>query len=152
MDTQVVTTDDISTWFNNLIELFKEDFKQIKLGIAEPEKTDFYEAAMNNDYTKLSQMTRDMSNRHFIQLITKSYISELKSNKCSFSVLAFDLNNDEILVWAVIDDNDEASEDLLWLTEAKINAQFHQYGFTISTTIIEKSDNIDVPSHYKIVN
>jgi hypothetical protein len=41
MDTQVVTTDDISTWFNNLIELFKEDFKQINLALQNRKKQIF---------------------------------------------------------------------------------------------------------------
>lgn len=149
MGTTIESTVDISVWFENLVNSMREDIEMFKLGIADKKKTQMYEAAMNNDQNKMCSVMRESSTLHFIQKLMKSYIGELGSNKCDVLTLAFDLDNSEILVWAVINDDDEINEDKLWLAEAKVNSEFYNYGFTISTTIVEKSDNIEVPPHYK---
>ncbi len=148
MNTVIDSTVDISTWFENLVNSMREDIEMFKLGIGDKKKTQMYEAAMNNDKDKMCSLMRESSQLHFIQSLMKSYVDELCKNDCHPLQLAFDLNNDEILVWAVIDDDDEGTEDKLWLSEAKINASFHKLGLNLSTTILEKSDNITIPAHY----
>ena len=39
-------------------------------------------------------------------------------------------------------------EDVLILAEAKVNAEFMDKGFGISTTIVENCDNLEIPAHY----
>lgn len=52
-------------------------------------------------------------------------------------------------MWAEIADNDEQMEKILLIAEAKINANYHQFGFAMETTIVEKSDNFIIPNHYQ---
>ena len=54
-----------------------------------------------------------------------------------------------VLVWAEINDDDEQMEDKLILSEAKINAKYHLYGFDMESTIVETSDKLPVPNHYR---
>ena len=59
------------------------------------------------------------------------------------------LSDSKILVWAVVDDNDEKTEDALIIAEAKVNGKYYEKGFYLNSTIIEKSDNLSVPPHYQ---
>ena len=63
--------------------------------------------------------------------------------------MAFDYNDSEVLVWAQVNENDEQLEKQLYLAEAKINAKYHQYGFDMTSMIIESCDNVPIPNHYK---
>lgn len=152
MPQTIESVTDISIWFENFIESIKQDKRNIELGIAPPQKTELYEAAMNKDMDKISSLSISTASMYFITKILHAYISELSAKQCKPINLAFDLNDSEILVWAIINDDDEKTEDQLWLSEAKVNADFYKSGFNISTTIIEKSDNISIPPHYKTIN
>ncbi len=148
MDTQVKSTTDISTWFEKLVNSMRKDVEMFKLGIDNSGKTELLDAAFNNDHDKMNSIMRESSQLHFVQGLMKSYIEELNHHSCKPLNIAFDLNNDEILVWAVIKDDDEETEKKLWLSEAKTNFNFHKYGFNLSTTIVEESDKITIPAHY----
>lgn len=37
----------------------------------------------------------------------------------------------------------------LLITEAKINAKYHPFGFAMETKIVEESDNFNIPNHYQ---
>ncbi|MGM0581720.1 MAG: hypothetical protein ACQETL_13625 [Bacteroidota bacterium] len=91
---------------------------------------------------------RNKSSQYFIEKVVKEFLSELNSRNVTTNQLAFDLSDAKILVWAEIEDFDETSEDGLILSEAKVNSHFSDFGFHISSTIIEKSDNLPVPPHY----
>ncbi len=152
MEHIVEKTTDTTKWFGNLIDSLKQDWKMFEMGIAPEEKARFFNAAINNDMDELSKLSLAQSSRHFITRILISYIEEMNERKCQPLNIAFDLNDSEVLVWAVINDDDDVMEDMLWLSEAKVNSMFYDSGFNISTTIIEKSDNINLPPHYKTVN
>ena len=38
------------------------------------------------------------------------------------------------------------------MAEAKINVKYHDYGYTVNTTIVEESDRYCAPNHYLAVN
>ncbi len=54
------------------------------------------------------------------------------------------------MVWAEVEDNNQAQEKALARAESKVNALYHPYGFDMETMIVEKGDNVPVPNHYKI--
>jgi hypothetical protein len=67
--------------------------------------------------------------------------------------LALQLSESKLLVWAVIKDDDELCENQLFLAEAAVNSRFYQYGFHISTTLVEESDSCKIPNHFiEVVN
>ena len=78
------------------------------------------------------------------------YISSGISQNESLLKLAFDFNDSEVLVWAeIVDDNEEIERELILLA-AKLNVEFHEYGFHICSTIVEQEDCLSIPNHYQI--
>ena len=106
---------------------------------------------LKEDISEIFSEMRNLSSQFFIEELIKEFISELNERKVNTNQLAFDLSDAKVLVWAEIDDFDEKSEDGIILAEAKTNSKFAKYGFHISSTIIEKEDNLSVPPHYSSV-
>ncbi len=138
-------------WFENLINDLKTDNFFLNEGLASAETIKKYEILMRNDEDEIYGLSRQMSSNHFIKKMIFEYISEIKSRKVNFNKLAFDLGNSKLLSWVEIDDNDESSEDNLILAEAKVNAKYIDLGFHVTSTIIEKGDEIPVPSHFNVI-
>ena len=84
-----------------------------------------------------------------IEKMVKEYLGKLAVNKSFPDKIAFELSNYKVLVWAEIDMDDETTEQELILAEAITNANYSKYGLYISTTIVEKQDNLDIPPHYQ---
>ena len=80
--------------------------------------------------------------------ILSDYIKELKGRNALPIKLAFNHFGHEILVWAVIEDDNEDMEDGLFRAETVINAKHSDTNYALSTTILEESDNLDIPNHY----
>jgi hypothetical protein len=81
------------------------------------------------------------------ELVT-DYINGFKLREIKLSSLSLQLSDLNILVWAVVNDDDEETKDQLFLLEAEVNAKYSDYGLYISTTIMEKSDNCAIPSQF----
>ncbi len=136
-------------WFENLIATIKGDYLQLTSGLASQEKQTLYNHLMKDDNRELATITRNQSAKILISELVTDFLKELKTRALKPEKLSLKLSVSEILVWAVIKDNDEKTEDGLLLSEAKINAKYYNLGFHLNTTIVEDSDNINVPSHYQ---
>lgn len=147
------TTSDKATkqdqWFEALINAIKVDQLQLQTNTASKETTQLYTNIIEENHPEIFSNLRNASSQYFISELITTYIQELKNRNVATSQLAFDLSDANVLVWAEIDDSDEDSENGLILAEAKTNADFSQHGFHISSTIVEKGDNLSVPSHYR---
>jgi len=138
-------------WFSSMIDHLRTDHFMLETNIASREKKEFYQAILENDSDKiLTQMRRD-SSQFFIKAIVFDYLSELKAANKNPIKLALGLSDSKILVWSEIKDDDEEMEDLLLITEAKINGKYHDKGFYINSTIIEASDKMPIPPHYQTI-
>jgi len=81
--------------------------------------------------------------------LVHSYFLELMERKGVPNRLALDISDSKILVWAEIENDDDSVECALILSAAKANANFSKYGVHISSTIVEKRDNLIIPKQYK---
>lgn len=138
-------------WFESMINTIKVDQLQLQTNTATEEKTRVYTNIIEGKHSENYLDMRNMSSQFFIEELVKEYISELSERKVSTNQLAFDLSDAKVLVWAEINDFDEESEDGLILAEAKTNSRFSNYGFHISSTIVEQGDNLSVPPHYSSI-
>jgi len=142
----------VENCFEELVASLRADQLMMETNTATKEKKAFYETMMKGSITDWSSEARKMSTKHFITLLLNDYFLALNEyNKDSIKI-ALDLSDAKVLVWAEIKNNDESAEDALLLSEAKVNAKYAQYGFHITSTIVEKSDCLSVPNHYMIVN
>ena len=141
----------MSEWFEGIIHSIKTDKLQLETNPAPEEKKDMYAKFIDGNFEEVMSSSRNFSSQFFIMNLMNDYLTELKDKNLKVKNLGFDLSNSSVLVWAEINDNDESTEDGLILTEALINAKYSEKGFYISSTIVEKGDNIPIPSQYSII-
>ena len=138
-------------WFDQLIHYVVTDKQTISLDIATPATKTFWDTIIFGDKLSLMSMIRDKSTQAYISKLVVEYVNELRAMRAKPVTLLLDHNDSQVLVWAVINDDDDATEVALLKAEAKTNAKNHQYGFHISSTILEMGDNVPTPPHYKAV-
>lgn len=95
----------------------------------------------------MARLNKITAQKHFVSKIIFEYLQLL--GKRLPRKLAFDFNDSEVLVWAEIEDDDEGMERFMILTEADVNARYHQFGFDMTTTLVEASDEFPLPNHYQ---
>lgn len=138
-------------WFDEMVQNLRYDQMLLETEIIGKEKKDIYNAFITGDQDFLHNYARQNSSNYFITKMVDFYFKDLIKTKSKPCKIALELSNSKILVWVEIKDEDEIMENALILAEAKINSLFYQYGYHISSTIVESSDGLTVPEHYKNV-
>mgnify|MGYP001003481432 CR=1 FL=1 len=138
-------------WFDDLVAGLRVDELLLENGFLEKRRKEIYNAMIAGDLNVMHNYARKSSTAFFIQNIIQSYFIALAELKGKPTRLGLDLSASKVLVWAEIKDDDEITEDALILASAKVNNDFSEYGFHISSTIVEEEDNIEIPNHYKQV-
>jgi len=142
---------DSEAWFDDMVANLRYDQTLLENEILEEDKKKFYDALISGDVNFMHNYARQTSSVFFITNMVEAYFKELIQSKSKPSKIALELSNSKILVWAEIVEDDELMEDALILAEAKINSYFSKYGFHISSTIVENSDSLVIPEHYRNV-
>jgi hypothetical protein len=142
---------DISQWFDNFVASIRAEELQLVSGIAIQEKKDFWKPLLENNTLEIAARTREAGSMLIIPELVTDYINGFKLRDIKLFSLSLQLSDSNILVWAVVNDDDEATMDQLFLLEAEVNAKYSDYGLHISTTIMEKSDNCAIPSQFQPV-
>ena len=134
-------------WFDDLVSTLRTHQLMIETQTANEETKKVYDVLIGGSELDVAHLSRSLSQRQIIKSILWDYLNAIKDNKPQ--KMAFDYNDSEVLVWAQVNENDEQLEKQLYLAEAKINAKYHQYGFDMTSMIIESCDNVPIPNHYK---
>jgi hypothetical protein len=143
---------EISNWFDSYIADVRIDQLLLQSGAMNEEKQEIYKAMINKDLDSMHNYARKSSSMFFLEKLISSYFIELFSvRKAQPTKLALQLFNSKILVWAEVMEDDEITENAFILSEAKINQEFAQYGFYISSTLVETTDGFKVPNQYQEV-
>lgn len=135
-------------WFEELIATIQTHQFMLDTNTATEELQNFYTVAISGDADKLALQSKNLGQQHFIRGIVLDYLSQLSRLPKAPNKLAFDLADTEVLIWAEVDDNDTELEKSLILAEAKVNSQFHSFGYDVTSMIVERSDNLSIPAHY----
>lgn len=141
----------INAWFQEMINHLKVDQLLMATDTASQPTRDFYNRFIFGNARDAVHHTRQNSNQFFIIKILTDYITTLNKARRIPRRLALGISDSRLLVWAEIEDNDEATEDALLLSEAEVNATYYENGFCINSTIVEKSDLIPIPPHYLLI-
>lgn len=139
------------TFIQNIVELVRVHQLQLETNTAHPELSQFYSSLSSDNIEDMLKWNRDHGKKYFVERIVLDFINQLKDGKVP-NKLALSYNDSEVLVWAEIDDNDDASWDHIIQSAAIVNAKYHNYGYDIKTMVVEMSDNLPVPYHYKTLN
>lgn len=130
-----------------MVATLKTHELMLETNIASSNVQSMYDVFVNGNTNDIAIQGKMNAQVHFVRGILIEYLSLLDKNLPS--KLAAYFTDSEVLVWAEIADNDEEMEKMLLVAEAKINAKYHQFGFAMETTIVEKSDNFNIPNHYQ---
>lgn len=141
------TNDD---WFNELVSTIRVHQLQLSTGTADDSLKSMYSVLFNGNTDKMALLVKNQSSQYFVTRSLVSYIKEILKRKLPVHTLAVDLSDSNILVWSVIEDDDEITETELYLAQALINSHFLGV-ISITTTVVEKSDKFEVPSHYQVI-
>ena len=144
--TQTNTPQINELWFDEFIAGIRTHQLQLETNTASEPIKKLYEAIFSKNFDDVAVMNKINANQYFIKKAITEYLREINSK---FPLkLAFDLDDSEILIWAEIKDDDEEMENFLLLTEANINANYHKFGYDLTSTIVEERDSLSIPNHY----
>lgn len=142
-----------STFIDQVNESIKEDKRNLETGNASSETIELYRSLQNEDTVSFMSITRSTSSLALVREIVLDFLRNLKKSNVSPLKLALDMSQNKVLAWLEIPDNDEITELKLIDIEAKVNAKFEEKcGISFDSIIVEKCDNLDIPSHYQIVS
>ncbi|MCB0737043.1 MAG: hypothetical protein KDC92_05985 [Bacteroidetes bacterium] len=136
------------TWFDEFVATLRSHQIQLETDTATDDLKSFYKSLFSGNLDEIAKQNKLMTQQHFVKNMVFDYIKSI--GKFMPLRLAFDYNDSEVLVWAEIQDDDDVAEKNLILGDAEVSAKYHQYGFGMNTTIVEKGDEISVPNHYQI--
>lgn len=138
----------VENWFDDVVAQLRTHQLSLEMDVANDDLKSFYSTMMHGNSYQLAKMGKDLSNQFFIPKILLEYLSLVKKDMPI--KLAFDMSGSEILIWAEIDDDNWEMEQKLILSEAKINAKYHEYGYDLTSMIVERSEQLNIPKHYSI--
>lgn len=143
------TTDTVDSWFDDFIASLQGHQLQHQTNTLNEKDSEFYNFMANASMEDLLRVNREHGHAFFVKKMIVNFIESLGDT--DLKSLAFDLDDNQVLVWATIQDNDEASENKLILSKSKTNAEFIKDRLSIDIMITEESDNFPIPSQYKIL-
>lgn len=139
----------LDVWFESLIEQLRADRTAISCGIAPKEKEEFYTKFVTRPSEEILNDNRKVVAMNFIGKALRVYNDKLAMYDNKPLKLAMHFADSKVYIFAIVDNDDEKTEDALLLTEAYVNSKFREYGIHFTTTILEKDDNYSIPNHYK---
>jgi hypothetical protein len=144
VEEKLLTTDD---WFNGIVNYLREHQVKMKDGTIDKELKLFYNTFMAGTGNEIAHQGKKLSQAYFVGNIMSRYVATIQQHLPEQMALAF--HDSEILVWAEVKDDDWETEKALILAAAEVNAEYHKYGYDITTTFVETSDGLDIPNHYQ---
>jgi hypothetical protein len=137
----------LDTWFSNFMDMVSTYKAMYKDKTMPKDLASLYNTLMVGTQNEVAFQSKNLTQAHFVPTIISKYLELIESNFPQ--QLAFAHNDNEILVWAELKDDDWTTESALILAAAKVNAEFHKFGYDITTTFVEECDNLSIPNHYK---
>ena len=112
------------------------------------QKQEVYVGLQEGNIDPLALRLRGEIQTYLVENIIRDYIAEI--GKDLPEKLAFDYNDNEVLIWAEVKDDDEAFQRLLIRAEARVSSKYYKFGYSLESMIMEASDNYPIPPHYQV--
>ena len=147
-----VTDGGFGSWFDQFVAELRSHQLQLEAGVASRELRSLYEGLMSSTLADLMRAGKQQAQQYFVTRMLVDFLAELVNHDSGEPLrLAVDYNDSEVMVWAEINDDEERLERALLLADATVSARYHDVGFAMITTIVEKRDHIPVPNHYRLL-
>lgn len=142
--------DQLSVAFDDLIGRFEKDKVLYSMGTLPAERESMYRDLLTGSIMDAANASNKVYTTHIMTNLVVDFFNYLNQDPSAKpSKIALHLSNRKVLVWAIIPDEQEEIIDGLYKIEAKINFQYRQSGFSLSVTVVEESDGLNIPPQYK---
>lgn len=149
---QQVDQEQSAQWFNQFIHEIKADQLMYESDTLPGEVKETYDHLIKGDIEEAYKGMRDAMTRGISMGLVLSFLNELLGKRKSApKKVAFHLAKAKVYAWIEIEDDNQEAEKAVFLSEAKVNFDFSDYNLSLSTTVVESSDEMEVPAHYQSV-
>lgn len=140
-------------WFNDFIHSLEVKKLTYASNTLSKEDQSFFEGmATKSDDQLLEDMLITTQKHYFTKILGEFFHVLLVQRKSKMpNKVALDHKGKQIMAWFEIPDGDELIEDNIFISEALVNSKFAKTGFSISATVVEEDDHLDVPGHYQFL-
>lgn len=108
-----------------------------------------WSAAINKNLEPMMFSSRIATNVMCANKAFEQFMLALRMEKnVKLRKLAVDISRSKLFVWAEVEDDDETSMRSILYADSVANLKMEDLGFSVSATVVEKSDCVPVPSHY----
>ncbi|MBE2254701.1 MAG: hypothetical protein IAE65_00745 [Ignavibacteria bacterium] len=144
------TSENENEFFNKLIHSIQVDKDCYGQKILNPIAQEKYNRLIEENETNLIEILDKHSQKKdesdFAKLIW-NFIVLLSKNKVKLIKLGFDKSDSNILIWAILPDEDEKNENKFIASVSKANAE-NESKFYLDAVWFEKEDNLKLPSNF----
>ncbi len=141
----------MNEWFDYILEQInaqiRTDQVMIDTGIADNDREEFYKNIFNKNYVKIAETTHQNVIMMTMPYLLTDLTNSLKDLNIIKKFLAMD--DGKLMVWFIINDDDEATELQLFSILGQINASYSKTGTGLDFLIFENSENVEPPPHFK---
>lgn len=147
------TVSETNGWFEKTINELETDKLLYNANAMSAEKAKFYENLAKGPGKQLFDSIVNLAHEFYVKELLVEFVKHLIERKGSLpQLVAFDYKDREIMAWVQVKDDDEDLMDHIFIGEAIINNNYTPSGYGISATIVEQSDEIKKPKHYKSID
>lgn len=145
--------DKTENWFNDFIHSLEVKKLTYSANTLSKDDQSFFEgmATKSND-----QLLEDMlitTQKYYFTIILGEFFNMLFEKRKSNmpNKIGLDHKGKQIMAWFEIPNDDEQLEDTIFIAEAVVNSKFANTGFSISATVVEEEDRLEIPGHYHML-
>lgn len=149
---QQVDQEQSAQWFNQFIHEIKADQLMYESDTLPGEVKETYDHLIKGNLLEALKGVKDTMTMEISRELVLSFLKDLLGKRKALpSKIAFHLAKAKVYAWIEIEDDNEEAEKAVFLSEAKANFDFSDYNLSLSTTVVESSDEMEVPAHYQSV-
>lgn len=140
-------------WFSQFIHSLEIKKLQYEQDLMEPEDKKFIENLASENLDRQMAEITITSQKYYFGNLVSTFFNEFFITRKSKNPnkLGFNHKGQQIMVWIEVPAGDLEMENNIYLAEAVTNAKYEETGFSISATVVEEEDGLNIPSHYSIV-
>ncbi len=156
METEIINTKNKETGFDYFIDqvaaYIKGEELEITAGVAPTQKKEIWEQILKGNYLPMLKVNQNNNNEILGVQIALSFIQNLKAiHKSKPHKLALSQKNNKVYIWAEIADGDDETMEAILASVIDANFEHRDSGISLSPMIVEQSDNLSVPAHFKVL-
>jgi len=156
MEPEIIITTNQETGFDYFIDqvaaYIKGEELEITSGVAPTQKKEIWEQIFKGNYLPMLKVNQNNNNEILGVQIALSFIQNLQAtHKTKPHKLALSQKHNKVYIWAEIADGDDEMMESILAAVIDANFEHRDSGMSLSPMIVEQSDKLSVPSHFKVL-